>query len=73
MKPKMKYTQRELMRQLFIKHGGAASKIVPEYADAENRGIVVRRSNSHQITATQYAVALLNDGVKKGWINSKSA
>jgi hypothetical protein len=45
--------------------------VVREYA-AEARGEVKRKSNSHGITAEQYARALWNDAVKKGWIGGLS-
>jgi hypothetical protein len=64
-----KPSQRDYMRELVRRFGVNAEHVVREYAAAEERGEVERRSNSHRITAEQYARALWNDAVKKGWIS----
>lgn len=56
------------MRALVARFGPVEERIVREYAAAEERGEVVRKSNSHGLSAEQYARALWNDAVKKGWI-----
>lgn len=53
-----KYSQRDFMRQLVRRFGHDAERVVREYAAAETRGEVERKSNSHGITAEQYARAL---------------
>lgn len=66
---KRKPSQRDYMRELVRRFGPNEERVVREYAAAEERGEVERRSNSHRITAEQYARALWNDAVKKGWIS----
>ena len=58
------------MRELVRCFGMNEERIVREYAAAEELGAVERKSNSHGITAEQYARALWNDAVKKGWIDN---
>jgi hypothetical protein len=66
---KGKSSQRDYMRELVRRFGANEERVVREYAAAEGRGEVERKSNSHRITAEQYARALWNDAVKKGWIS----
>lgn len=66
---KRKLSQRDYMRELVRRFGHDEERVVREYAGAEERGEVERKSNSHHITAEQYARALWNDAVKKGWIS----
>lgn len=56
------------MLQLVRRFGHDEERTVLQYAAAEARGEVERKNNSHGITAEQYARALWNDAVKKGWI-----
>ena len=56
------------MRELVGKHRNDELRIFQEYADAERRGIVRRKSNKYNMTAEEYARRLYNDGVKKGWL-----
>lgn len=56
------------MRQLVSRFGHDEERVVREYAAAEARDEVERKSNSHHLTAEQYARALWNDAIKKGWI-----
>ncbi|MCA1567915.1 MAG: hypothetical protein LC803_20160 [Acidobacteria bacterium] len=65
---KQKLSQREFMRELVRRFGINEEHVVREYAAAEERGELERKSNSHGITAEQYARALWSDAVKKGWI-----
>lgn len=67
---KRELSQRDYMRELVRRFGHDEERVVREYAAAEQRGEVQRKSNSHRITAEQYARALWNDAVKKGWISS---
>jgi len=57
------------MRELVERFGMDEERVIREYAEAEKRGEVKRKSNSHNFTAEQYARALWNDAVKKGWLN----
>ncbi len=66
---KRKQTQRDFMRELVSRFGIDEERVIHEYAEAEKRGEVERKSNSHNYTAEQYARALWNDGMKKGWIS----
>ena len=66
-RPKRKPSQRDYMRGLVRRFGVNEERVVREYAAAEERGEVERKSNSHRISAEQYARALWKDAVKKGW------
>lgn len=61
-------SQRAAMVRIFHSVGRNADRAVREYAAAEGRGEVLRRSNKSQISSEAYARALLNDGLKKGWL-----
>ena len=56
------------MRELFRQYKKNETRIITAYADAEKSGIVTRKSNIQSISAEQYARALLQDGIRKGWI-----
>lgn len=56
------------MRELFRRYSGDEVAIVREYAAAERRGDVARKSNDYGFTAEDYARRLLEDARKKGWI-----
>jgi hypothetical protein len=60
--------QREYMTKLVEHYGMDEERVIREYASAEERGDVERKSNTHGWTAKQYARALWRDGVRKGWI-----
>jgi hypothetical protein len=60
--------QRDFMRQLYQEFGDHEDILVREYAAGEERGIVTRQSNTHDLTPEQYARALYRDGIHKGWI-----
>jgi len=60
--------QRDKLRELAVRHGSDRDSVVKAYAAAERSGEVQRKSNSHKITSLQYANALYNDALKKGWL-----
>jgi hypothetical protein len=60
--------QRDKMRELFRRYEKNLDLIVEKYAEAERRGDVARKSNSHGLTSNNYAVRLLADGLRKKWI-----
>ncbi len=51
---------------------GEESRIIKEYAKSEELGIVVRKSNINGVSPKEYARALFEDGVAKGWMMSDS-
>jgi hypothetical protein len=51
------------------KHPQDSKAIIRGYADAEHKGVVSRSSNVRSLAAEDYAVYLLADGIKKGWIH----
>ncbi len=61
-------SQRAVMRELFVRHHGNPEQIISAYAAAECRGEAPRVSNRLGLKPTDYAKALLNDGLKKGWL-----
>lgn len=61
-------SQRAVMVRIYRSVGRDADRAVSEYAAAECRGEVVRKSNKSQIDSEAYARALLNDGLRKGWL-----
>lgn len=62
-------TQRQAMSRIFTAVGRDEERAIREYAAAELRGEVRRKSNKHGIDAEAYARALLLDGLKKGWLS----
>ena len=66
-------SQRDVMRAIHRMHGHDSERVVREYAAAERRGDVVRKSNEADISAEDYARALLNDGERKGWLHDRGA
>ena len=64
-------SQRDFMRQLVARYGMNGERVVLEYAVAEKRGEVRRKSNSYGKTPEEYAQALWNDAVHKGWISGQ--
>jgi hypothetical protein len=60
--------QRDKMRELFREFGKDPHMVVEKYANAERRGEVTRKRNSHGLTSHNYGVRLLADGIKKKWI-----
>ena len=64
--------QRELMRDLYAMHAGNHEKICKEYAQADREGMVPHKSNRNQVSPEKYAISLLYDGIKRGWVNKTS-
>ena len=62
-------TQRDFMRSLIAKHRHDADRVCKEYALAEERGEVRRKSNKNNTTADEYARALYADGDRRGWFS----
>jgi hypothetical protein len=63
-----KPSQRDVMRDIYSRYHGKEDRVIAEYAAAERAGKVQRIGNKSGHTAEQYAAALLNDGLKKGWL-----
>jgi len=61
--------QRDKMRELFQRYGGDEERTIQAYADAEDRGEVLRNSDLRGLTARDYAARLFADGIAKGWIH----
>lgn len=61
-------SHREVMRRLFVEHGGDREAVLQAYAEAERDGEVQRSSNLRGRTAVDYARRLWADGTKKGWL-----
>lgn len=61
-------TQRDVMREVYARYGNDLERVIREYAAAERRGEAPRSSNTTGMKAEDYARALLNDGLKKGWL-----
>jgi hypothetical protein len=64
-----KVTQRDLMREIYARNRGNDNRTIAEYAAADRAGKVQRIGNKSGHTPEQYAAALLNDGLKKGWLD----
>jgi len=62
------HSQRAVMRRLYMQYAGNVADIVAAYADAERNGGVIRNSNLSNLGPEDYAKALLNDGLRKGWL-----
>ncbi|WP_205589621.1 hypothetical protein [Chachezhania antarctica] len=64
-------SQRDAMRRFWQEHRNqGAEAVINAYAKAEMSGEVERRNNSSKRDPYEYARALLNDGLKKGWLSS---
>jgi hypothetical protein len=61
-------TQRAVMRELFTKFRGDTERVISAYANAERNGEALRSSNTSDLKPEEYARALLDDGLKKGWL-----
>ncbi len=59
--------QRDKFRELYRIHHGDREKVVVGYMGAEERGDVIRKSNSHGISRRAYAEALYRDASRRGW------
>lgn len=60
--------QRDKMRELYATYSGRKDACIADYAEAERKGEVVRKRDSHGRSAEAYAAALFEDGVRKLWI-----
>ena len=63
-------SQRDVLRSLVERFGLDEERVVAEYAAAERRGEVERKSNEYGTTPETYARALWSDAVRKGWIGN---
>ncbi len=63
-------SQREVMRTLWRTHAPDEEGAVREYAAREDAGEVTRNSNNLNIPSLEYARRLLNDGLRKGWLDN---
>jgi hypothetical protein len=61
-------TQREIMQRLWIEHGRDKERTIAAYAAAERSAKATRSRNASDQNPEQYARALLNDGLRKGWL-----
>lgn len=65
-------SQRDYMRKLAIELSGDRTKVCAAYAQAERDGIVARSRNTHDRASEDYAAALWEDGIAKGWMEPKA-
>jgi hypothetical protein len=65
-------SQRDMLRSLVGRFGSDETRLIREYAAAENRGEVRRHRNAYGLTPEQYAARLIADARKKGWLEIKS-
>lgn len=61
-------SQREKMRELFLKNSRNEDRTVAAYAAAERVSQVHRESTEYALTPEDYARRLLADGLRKGWL-----
>ncbi len=61
-------TQRDFIKDVFKKHNGNKEETIKDYARLEEEGTVQRKNNSHKLSSMDYAKALYNDGINKGWL-----
>lgn len=66
------HTQRDYMRELLVQFGGDSDRVCAAYAQAERDGVVSRNRNANAMPPEDYAVALWEDGINKGWLNAKT-
>jgi hypothetical protein len=59
--------QRDKFRELFRRYGDDEERIVEAYAVAEERREVERSRNTHRLSPRQYAIALYQDAMRRGW------
>lgn len=65
---KQHHSQRAVMQRLFMQHAGDFKSVIAAYADTERNGGVARNSNHSKLGPEEYAKALFNDGLRKGWL-----
>lgn len=61
-------TQRKLMIELWSTTNRSVPTAVAEYGIAEKTGKVARKQNVNSISSEKYALSLIRDGLKKGWL-----
>lgn len=66
-------TQRDFIRKLFIEMDGNKDRVCAAYAQAERDGGVIRGRNTRGMASKDYALALWNDGIKKGGLKVGAA
>lgn len=64
--------QRDLMRSLYKLHNGDQVLTCAAYARAEANGQAYRKRGSLRMPPEDYARALLEDGLRKGWLTTTS-
>lgn len=63
-----RYSQRDMMRELYRRHVGSLHELYEAYDLAERAGLVDRESNVRDISGYEYAQYLYLDGMAKGWL-----
>jgi hypothetical protein len=63
-------TQRDFMRRKVAELGANRNAVCSAYARAERDGIISRNRNAHNMAPEDYAAALWEDGVNKGWLKA---
>lgn len=71
--PQETISQRDYMRELVAQFGGDRDRVCAAYAQAEWDGAVSRNRNANGMSAKDYAVALWEDGIKKGWLSATTS
>jgi hypothetical protein len=61
--------QRDKMLSLISQLGSHEDAVCERYAQAEQDGEVERKRNENDLSPEQYARALWQDGIRKGWIS----
>lgn len=64
-------SQRDYMRELLVQFGSDRDRVYAAYAQAERDGVVSRNRNANAVSPEDYAVALWEDGINKGWLNAE--
>jgi hypothetical protein len=62
--------QREFAQRLWARFGPDRDRVAREYADAEAKGEIDRKSNRSNVAPLAYAKRLIRDGLTKGWLGS---
>jgi hypothetical protein len=68
--PFVPIAQRTMMQELWRRNRPDLLRTIHEYAAAERRGEVFRERNVHGVDAEEYARRLLEDGRRKGWLET---
>lgn len=62
MQPSKPVTQRDAMRRLLLEHGYNKSRVCADYAQADARGEIPRKSDMNAMTSEAYAEEMWKDG-----------